>query len=428
MKMTTIIRRCRAAACRQPSRLSRPPRDGWRRAPALQWLTLGLLFTPILRAERTEGFFNPPGSYAIEVSLENSPYLRLPLNRNAMTALHVAGDRVVGGTAAKAGRSPFLFLASLSERRLVHAFDVETAVPGQRAIAAGFGRAAGGALIAGTLPQPGAGASGHLLRVEIAGGELRVRDLGMPVAGEGVFAVTVDAQRNHAYGLAHPSGRFFDFDLASGRSVIHAETAPDTVELKAYVEFALKPEQYLSRQLVLDRQGRVYGSQAAGKLFRFDPAAGRIEILAARIPAIWDRGRIASVDAWTLAPDGSLYGGNAADGQLFRFDAASGAIRNLGKPIGMPRMKGLGFAANGKLYGLAGGAPGHAHLFTYDPREQSFEDLGQPNFTLVGEGLVPGITWRGYQLSALAVSEDGRTIVLGDDEILSQLMVFPVTN
>jgi hypothetical protein len=388
-------------------------------------LTTLLVLGPVsgLRAERTEGFFNPPGSYAIEISLENSPHLRLPIYRNAVTSLQIAGDLVIGGTAASRGGSPFLFAASLRERRLVQAVDIDSIVRDQRAIATGMGRAANGELIAGTLPQLSP-ADGHLLAVRISGTEFHVQDLGVPVAGEGVFALTVDAKRGRVYGITHPSGKFFDYELSSGRATVFEETIPDAKARAAYSEFGIKPDHYLSRQLALDREGRVYGSQALGRLFRFDPTTRRMETLAARIPAIWDRAQIARVDAWTLAPDGTLYGGNAGDGQLFHVDPATGAVRNLGKPIGMPRMKALAFAADGKLWGLAGGAPGYAHLFNYDPPRSSFEDHGNPNFPLIGEGLVPGITWRGYQLSALAVSEDGRTLVLGEEEALSQLMVF----
>jgi hypothetical protein len=306
----------------------------------------------------------------------------------------------------------------------VQALDVETVVRGQRAIAAGFGRDAAGRLIAGTLPHEGG--EGHLIAVEIAATGLRARDLGVPVKGEGVFSFAVDAKRGRVYGLTHPLGKFFDYDLASGKAEVFVALVPDKKMRASYWEFALKPEHYLSRQLVLDREGRVYGSQPQGRLFRFDPAAKKFETLAAKIPAIWDRGAIARVDAWALAPDGSLYGGNAGDGSLFRLEPASGAVQNLGKPIGMPRLKGLGFAADGKLWGIAGGAPGYAHLFSYESARHSFADEGNPNFDLIGEGLVPGITWRGFQLSALAVSEDGRTVVLGDDEMLSQLMVFTV--
>jgi hypothetical protein len=132
------------------------------------------------------------------------------------------------------------------------------------------------------------------------------------------------------------------------------------------------------------------------------------------------------VDAWAVAPDGSLYGGNAGDGQLFRLDPATGKVTNLGKPAMMPRMTGLGFAADGKLYGVTGGEPGYAHLFSWDPAGRGFVDLGNPRFTMTEPGIEQGIAWRGFQIGTLAVSEDGRYVVMGEDEALSQIMVFSV--
>ena len=41
-------------------------------------------------------------------------------------------------------------------------------------------------------------------------------------------------------------------------------------------------------------------------------------------------------------------------------------------------------------------------------------------------GIEQGIAWRGFQIGTLAVSEDGRYVVMGEEEALSQLMVFPV--
>ncbi len=182
----------------------------------------------------------------------------------------------------------------------------------------------------------------------------------------------------------------------------------------------------LSRRLVLDRQGRVYGSYPVNKLFRFDPGQKKIETLADELPAVWGHAPLGRVDSWALAPDGTLYGGNAADGQLFRLDPATGKVANLGKPAVAPRLKGLAFAKDGSLYGVAGAAPGgYAHLFRYDP-EHGFTDLGNPRFIMKEPGIEQGIAWRGFQIATVAATEDGSSIAMGEEEALSQLMVFPV--
>jgi len=386
-------------------------------------LAASLCLSILLDAEYT--FFTPPGSFAVEVSLENSPYLRLPIYRSAITSLEVVGDYALGGTSAGPGLSPFLFAVSISRRQLEIILDLSKVVPGQRCVRSGFGRGPEGFLYGGTIPdRPGDG--GHLFKFRVTGGEIEAADLGVPVAGEGIFSLAVDGTQGRVYGISHPSGKFFMQDLRDQASKIFDQTSP-TKETVAFLhQYALNPEDYLSRRLVIDKKGRVYGSQPVNKIFRFDPKAGKMDVLEDELPEVWGRRPLGRVDAWAVASDGSLYGGNAGDGQLFKLDPSSGKVTNLGKPVMMPRITGLTFGADGKLYGVAGASPSYAHLFSYDPAGRGFVDLGNPRFTMTEPGLEQGIAWRGFQIGSVAASEDGRTIVLGEEESLSQIMVFSV--
>ncbi len=391
--------------------------------------TIGLLLGLVVlaaawsRAEYT--FFTPPGSFAVEVSLENSSLLRLPIYRNAITSLEVSGDYAIGGTSAAPGLSPFLFAVSLSRRSLEKAVDLAAIIPAQRAVMSGFGRGRGGVLYAGTMPD-GSEGSGHLIQAQIGDASLIVRDLGVPVEKEGVFAVAADPDRGAIYGISHPSGKFFVYDLAHRTTRIFLETVPARQTIGFLHAYAVKPEDYLSRRLILDGKGRVFGSLPVSRLFRFDPDARKIEILPDPIPEVWGRRPLGRVDSWARGADGSLYGGNAGDGQLFRIDPDNAKVANLGKPVMMPRIKGLAFAVDGKLYGIGGALPGYAHLFSYDPKGSGFFDLGNPRFTMTAPGIEQGIAWRGFQIGTIAASEDGRWIVMGEEEALSQVLVFPV--
>jgi hypothetical protein len=391
--------------------------------------TAGVLFLLVLaqavwvRAEYT--FFTPPGSFAVEVSLENWHELRLPIYRNAITSLEVVGDWAVGGTSADTGLSPFVFSVSLSRRRLEVTVDLAAVVPGQRAICGGFGRGAGGKLYAGTMPDM-SGGSGHLIQIDSANRKLEVKDLGIPVKGEGIFAVAFDAGRASLYGISHPSGKFFVHDLAGNSTHIFPETAPSPQTLRFLHDYAIQPIDFLCRRLILDKKGRVFGSMPVSRLFRYDPEKNVLEVLPDPMPEVWGRRPLGRVDSWALGPDGMLYGGNAGDGQLFSLDPDSGKVANLGKPTMMPRLKGMTFGADGRLYGISGGAPGYSHLFSYGPNGSGFLDLGNPRFTMVAQGIEQGIFWRGFQIGTIAASEDGRFIVMGEEEALSQIMVFPV--
>src|SRR5690606_34768580 len=106
-------------------------------------------------------------------------------------------------------------------------------------------------------------------------------------------------------------------------------------------------------------------------------------------------------------------------------DPANKTIKNIGKPVMMPQLRGLTFAYDGRLFGIAGAPPGYAHLFSYEANGEGLKDYGNPQFTMVAPGIEQGMDWRGFQLGTIASSEDGKYIVMGEDESLSQLLVFP---
>lgn len=370
-------------------------------------------------------FYRPQGSYTVEVSLENpgGGRLRLPIYRNAITSLAAVGDYAIGGTMAGEGLSPYLFAVSLKNRDLETVLDLAGVVPGQRSIQSGFARGKSGVLYAGTIAD-GEGESGHLIKVTFSDGRFQVEDLGVPVEGEGVFSLAIDPAAGKLYGISHPNGKFFVYEIASARTRVLEETQLSRRDRGYYRSYALEPEDILSRALVVDRKGRVYGSRPVNKLFRYDPSSDKFEELG-EIPEVWGRRALGRVDAWAVAPDGVLYGGNAGDGQLFKVDPASGKVTNIGKPIMMPRIKGLAFAADGKLWGVAGSLPGYAHLFSYEPKTGDFKDFGNPNFPLVAPEIASEIVWRGFQFATVTTTEDGKYVLLGEEESQSQLMVFP---
>ncbi|HEY1063210.1 MAG TPA: hypothetical protein VGE44_16055 [Daejeonella sp.] len=386
---------------------------------------IALFFVPVI-ASAQYTFFNPKGSFAVEASLENTDELRMPIYQNAMSSLTVSGDFILGGTTAQKGLSPLLFTSSLSQRKLIAVTQLDQVVKGQLSIQTGFSRAkSGNVFYAGTMPQPGTGLGGHIIELQVnLQGQITVKDLGEPVAGEGIFAMTFNPEKNEFYGIVHPSGKFFTFNLKTGKKQIYDQTAPSQKDLDTYHSFALEPEDYLGRALVIDQQGRIYGSRAINKLFCFDPATQSFSVLKDELPFVWGREAMGRIDSWVKMPEGTIYGSNAADGQLFRLDPLKQTIVNLGKPIMMPRIMAMTPGKNGMLYGIAGASPGYAHLFSYH-QQKGFRDLGNPEFKMISPGLEQGINWRGFQIASLATSQNGNYIIMGENEALSQLMVFP---
>ncbi|MCK5468800.1 MAG: hypothetical protein KAI99_09825, partial [Cyclobacteriaceae bacterium] len=156
----------------------------------------------------------------------------------------------------------------------------------------------------------------------------------------------------------------------------------------------------------------------------FNPKNEHFHYLDDSIPEVWGRKTMGSVESWTKSKNGILYGGNSGDGQLFELDPKTKRVKNLGKPIMMNRLRGLTTAKDGKIYGIAGAPPGYAHLFSYD-ENVGYVDMGNPEFEMKAEGIEQGIKWRGFQLRTIVSSEDGKYIIMGEDESLSQLLVFP---
>lgn len=367
--------------------------------------------------------------FAIEVSLENTDLKRLPIYRNSISSLKVINDYIIGGTSANEGLSPYIFVASLSERKLIDFQDLNKVINGQRSIKTGFCKGKNNVLFAGTISNKNTNFSrgdGHLMQVKIGTrGTIEIKDLGIPIPGEDIFSLVCNPRGTMLYGISYPSGIFFSYNIQAGQTRTFKDIAPTDKDKDTLKEYILKPEDYLGEALIQDDEGMIYGSSPINKLFFFNPKDESFNVLKDNLPVVWGRRLLGRVDAWTKSKDGKLFGGNAGDGQLFELDPSTKKVRNLGKPIMMNRLRGLTFGKDGKLYGVAGAPPGYAHLFSYDPKD-GYYDFGNPQFTMVAPGIEQGINWRAYNISTITASEDGSYIVMGEDEALSQLLIFTV--
>src|SRR5437870_2247598 len=128
-----------------------------------------LLLACVFNASSQYTFFAPKEAFAIEVSLDQTPLKRLPIYRNGISSLAVAGDNIIAGTTANEGLTPFLFTASLSKRDMVNIFDLNNVVAGQRSVSTGFSRGKNNVWYTGTIAnknEKGEQPGGHLLEVK----------------------------------------------------------------------------------------------------------------------------------------------------------------------------------------------------------------------------------------------------------------------
>jgi hypothetical protein len=155
-------------------------------------------------------------------------------------------------------------------------------------------------------------------------------------------------------------GRVFTVDAAAGKVRVIGQVAGPIAPFS---------------RVVMDHEGCLWGADAACKLWTCDLEHGRVETTGLAMPV----GNAAGPRAVTWAADessGLLYGGVDPDAMLFSVDPRSRTIRTIGK---VSRLEGLGCLAvshDGRVFGQAGLEEDIAHVFCYDPEQQTLRNLG----------------------------------------------------
>ena len=238
-----------------------------------------------------------------------------------------------------------------------------------------------------------------------------VQDLGIPVKGQGIYALAMDRARHMIYGLTYPDGEFFSFNSENGEFKSHGRVAR-----AKYPGEKFENEKNIARALVVAKDGWVYTS-GGGNFYRCTVGAKEVEELSVRVPTVPGREAYNRVDAFAQDEAGNIYGGTS-DGYLFRFDPSRMKADNLGKPLSQYRIRGLVAARNGKLYGIGGDTDDMARLFSYDPATGVYDMLG-----MIDVNHRPYYSWQGYVFDSMAIGLDG-TIYMGQAERRSKLYLF----
>ncbi len=255
-------------------------------------------------------------------------------------------------------------------------------------------------------------------RVKLPDMRCELEDLGVPLAGNSVYALTSSADKQTLYGLTYPDGHLFAYDIAGG---VLSDKGPVDGKLTFH-----GPERHwrsLPRALICAPDGKVYTSGTDGYLVYYDPATDRIESTSYMLPGDRFPGEDATyavAEYFTAGPDGKIYGG-ASDGHLFSFETEGDPdLKNLGKARSVRRLRCLTTGADGKIYLIAGERTStkHCMMFVWDPADPGYENLGM----LIVDSS-PHYYWRGYQFDAMATGLDG-TIYIGESERRSHLFLY----
>jgi streptogramin lyase len=335
----------------------------------------------------------------------------IPDGESGITSLTIAPNGYLYG--ATSGKHSHLFVL-IPRHGYVQPLGV---IPGATAVTHAVAVSASGDIYIGTSPE------GHLLKytpqdedhqaIQI-GKPLPVTDLGQPVSGESVFALTTTYFNgtDWVYGLTSPNAHLFEYCIATGKF-----KNLGVVASKLPLGEKFEKDKMMSRMLVADGQGSVFASGGNGAFFRVRVGLEKLEELPIHAPAVPGREPWTRVDAFLLDPSGVIYGGTS-DGYLFRLDPSKLTVTNLGKPLNQYRIDGLVRGPGGKLYGVGGDEQEMARLFSYDPSTGAYDVLG-----FVDVNRRPYYTWQAYVIGAMASDASG-TVYIGEDERVSKLYLF----
>lgn len=273
---------------------------------------------------------------------------------------------------------------------------------------------------------------GKETRRVMSGDECPVTDLGIPVPGDGVQALTIDKTAKKIYGISYPHARFFVYDMEK-------EKFRDAGQISKYhwfVEEDNRSRRSICRALICDDKGNVYGSTEAatqhldeylvqdpavykapilpGFLFRYNTETEKIEILR---DAVLPGQYYSFVETFSLDAKGRIYGGTS-EGYLFRFDPVTEKLDNLGKPWVPLRIRALSTGKDGKIYGMAGEKVYGCRLFSYDPQRGAYNDLGA-----ISVNNPPYYQWKLVQADAMVTGLEG-SIYIGESERKAHLFIF----
>ena len=214
--------------------------------------------------------------------------------------------------------------------------------------------------------------TGHLYRISgIDGDQPAMTDLGIPVQGQGIQTLAMDANRGLIYGLTYPLGKFFIYNIHTGKTeTINFGTSNSMVsnhmvgavkvikDLTDYtpgeVEFNNK---LVAKAMYVMADGILYTSGWDGRIIRYDPSVSNPQD---RFKAVATLPSVTARQLWNrldeiIEHNGKLYMGTS-DGYIFRFDPSTNGIENFGKPIRAIEVMGMAFSTlDGKLYGISGG-------------------------------------------------------------------------
>lgn len=245
-----------------------------------------------------------------------------------------------------------------------------------------------------------------------------LKDLGIPVPGQTIYAMTMNAEKTKIYGITYPYAHFFIFDI----------TTQITEDLGEFLEkrvFAGPERTWRSvpRAVYCDSStGFVYTSGDNGMIYRYRPGSSKLEQTNMRLPGDFWEGTSSwvypVVEAFDVDEDGYVYAGTS-DGFLVRVHIQNEDIYNLGKARQIRRMRSMKVGKDNKIYIISGEFDRNCKLHSYDlTGQKGFRELG-----VFAVDRSPYYAKRAYQMDSMAIGEDG-TVFCGESDRRGKLFIY----
>jgi outer membrane protein assembly factor BamB len=236
-----------------------------------------------------------------------------------------------------------------------------------------------------------------------------LEDLGIPVPGDSIYAMTFDTESRRIYGITYPNARFFVFDTKTGQSRVIGEFLTSRVYAGPERHWRSVP-----RALYCDpATGDVYTSGDNGWFVRLPAGGDAFQLTRMRLPGEYWEGQSSYdypvVESFAVA-DGKLYA-SSSDGFLMWLDPAKDGVVVLGKPRDSRRMRAMAAGHDGLLYMVTGEPERISKLHSYDLSGKSgFRELG--TFAVDRS---PYYAHRAFQVDAMTIGADG-TVFCGESD------------
>jgi len=245
----------------------------------------------------------------------------------------------------------------------------------------------------------------------------KVVDLGVAVAGNSVYTMTINNAKDKIYGISYPDAIFFEYDITAKVFKSHGEW----LEKKAYSG----PERSwrsVPRSLICTNDGKVYSSGNEGLIYYFDTKTGKVVKTGMRIPGeYWETQNYDGypVVEQLVAQDSAVIYGSSSDGFIFKMIPVEEKLVVLGKPRVERRVRAMTLGKDSKLYMICGEKDNVCRMFSYDTcMAEGFLDYG-----VLGVDRSPYYAKIGYQFDSMCTATDG-TIFIGEGDRRAKLFFY----